>query len=329
MTRDEPCATLSASEVPHGRSRHSAFGVGVRTPPGRLERLRRRAGEVGVTVPWWRAAGLSVLALVASALTGCAGIPPGGVEASGQIRVLSTTVAGTPTLGPTSGPMLYVPLVLQGLPLEPTPTATRRPGGPTPSPLTDAVLVAYSTTSQRSSPDGFVLDVEGEVRNDGSMAVQGVRVVVEGRNRSGSCGRGTFSLLGKAEVVLLPGESWPFSGTLGLRCEAETVNLTTVAVQTEREPVRLVMEDTAVGVTEAGDWELRGMLRNPTAAVVAYPRVVLTLRKAGGEYLSSNVAYTALDRLEPGEVTPFAVSIAKSRMTGWADFEALATGEKR
>ncbi|NPV07526.1 MAG: hypothetical protein HPY83_06120 [Anaerolineae bacterium] len=167
------------------------------------------------------------------------------------------------------------------------------------------------------------------MRNDGPVAVQGVRVLVEGRNGGGSCGRGVLPLLGKAEVVLLPGESWPFSGTLALSCEAATVDLATVAVQTEREPVRLVMEDTAIGVTEAGDWELRGMLRNATTALIAYPRVVLTLRRAGGEYLSSNVAYTALDRLEPGEATPFSVSIAKSRMTGWADFQAVATGEKR
>jgi hypothetical protein len=271
-----------------------------------------------------------LLGLLALALSGCAQVGA-QVPTSGQVRVLTTAVVATPTLGPTSGPMFYVPLIVQGIPLEPTVTATRRPGDPPPPTEAEpeSVLVAHSITSQSPSTDGFTLDVEGEVRNNGPVAVQAVRVLVDGRNRGGSCGRGALVLLGKTEAVLQPGEAWPFSGTIGLTCEAETVHLETVAVQTDREPLRLAIEDAAVGVTEAGDWQLRGMVRNTTAYVVAYPRVVLTLRNAQGRYLASSVAYTALEELQPGEATPFSVSVAKARMTGWAGFETVATGERR
>ena len=70
------------------------------------------------------------------------------------------------------------------------------------------------------------------------------------------------------------------------------------------------------------------MVRNTTAYVVAYPRVVLTLRNAQGRYLAAAWPTPRWRSCSRGG-DPFSVSVAKARMTGWAGFETVATGERR
>jgi len=271
---------------------------------------------------------LMALVCLALAAVACQPGPAGPTAELGTVRVVSTALPATPTVPATPGGLTYVPVVIQGIPVEPTPVATRRPGDPTPKVKSDSVVVTEALTAQRNTADGPVLEVEGEVTNTGPYPVQGVRVVVEGRNASGSCGRGALTLLGKPEEVLVPGESWPFSGTVGLSCSVQTVNVDTMALQSGALPLRLDLEEVSVGVSAGGGWQLQGTVRNSTSGLVTYPRVVATVRRSDGSYLASGLAYAAASRLPVGGTAPFSITIPMERVTGWAGYSAIATGER-
>lgn len=277
-----------------------------------------------------RSLALVALLLLAAVAVGCRVAPAGPTAAPEEIRVLSTAVPATPTPGPTAGPLLYVPVIIQGIPLEPTPVATRRPGDPPPRLEADSGVVTNAVTQQRSTSEGLVLDVEGEVINNGPVAVQSVRVVVNARSWSGeTCGRGALTLLGKAEAVVEAGESWPFAGTVGLTCNADDVNIDTMALQAGTWTLRLALDGVSVGVGPNGEWQLAGTVRNDSGSVVAFPRVVVTLRRSQGEYLTSAVAYVSATSLEADRTAPFTVSISPEKVAGWAGYEAIGTGERR
>lgn len=268
--------------------------------------------------------------LLAICLPGCGTVPSRQVAALGEIRVLTTALPATPTPGATSGPVLYVPVIIQGVPLEPTPVATRRPGDPPPRLESDSVVVTHALTEQRSTADGLVLDVRGEVTNNGPYALQGVRVIIDARAWSGeACGRGALTLMGKPEAVIETGESWPYGGTVSLSCNADTVNVDTMALQTAAPSVRVALDGLSVGVGPNGEWQLQGTLRNGAAFPIAYPRVVVTLRRSQGEFLAAAVSYASVDRLEVGQTVPFTVSIPLDQVTGWAGYAAIGTGERR
>jgi len=244
--------------------------------------------------------------------------------------VLSTAVPATPTAGATASPLLYVPVIIQGIPLEPTPVATRRPSDPPPRLPSDSVVVTNAITQQVGTAGGAALQVEGEVINNGPVPVQGVRVIVDARSWSGeTCGRGALTLLGKAEAVVEPGESWPFVGVVALSCGADRVNVNTMALQTGVWPLRVVLEGVSIGVGPNGEWQLKGTMRNDSGALVAFPRVVVTLRGSQGEFLTAAVAYGSAETLEVGQTTPFTVSIPPERTVGWAGYSAIGTGERR
>jgi len=274
------------------------------------------------------AAVLLSLAIGVFVLGGCSGgrLP----VATGVVRILSTpSVEATPTLEDTGGVAVYVPIVVQGIPLEPTATATRDAQSQPGSVLSTSVSVVSAISRQRAGPEGTSLEVEGEVRNDGQVAVQAVRVLVEATSENKLCGRGALTLLGKAEAVLAPGDTWPFGGIVYLDSEAEEVAFEVVAVETELMPVRLSVEEATVHVSEEGDWLVSGSLRNSFGQAISYPRVVLTLRAADGSYLASGLAYAGVSTLVAGEVVPFQVTVARDRVQGWASYAVVGTGERQ
>jgi len=275
----------------------------------------------------WLAALL--LTLAALALGACtlprSGSAPGGLS----VAAVTIQVDATPTLGAPAS-RLVLPLIRQGIVVEPTPTLdaggrarpARVPNG--------AVNVISAWTYQRTSGAGLALEVEGEVRNDYGSPLQGVRVVVQALSASGSpCGRSALSLLGQSEAVLGAGETWPFSGIVYLDCEVTQVRFEVTAVETSSSPVRLAVEGTSVGVSGAGDWQLSGTLRNTTDASVAYARALVVLRAADGAYLASGVAYASSPVLAPGETALFVVTIPASRAGGWADYATIGTGGRQ
>jgi len=293
-------------------------------------------GQVGRAVPdvaghmvrW--AVALTLAAVLAAVLAGCGVSREQAATSLGEVRVMTTAVPATPTPGATASPLLYVPVIIQGIPLEPTPVATRRPGDPPPRLPADSVVVTHAISQQQSTADGLVLQVEGEVINNSPNAVQGVRIVVSARSWAGeTCGRGALTLLGKAEAVVEAGESWPFAGTVVLSCGADSVNVDTMALQTGVWPLRVVLEGVSVGVGPNGEWQLQGTMRNDSGSVVAFPRVVVTLRRSQGEYLTGAVAYASVETLEVGQTAPFTVSIPPEKITGWAGYSAIGTGERR
>ncbi|MGQ9554117.1 MAG: FxLYD domain-containing protein [Anaerolineae bacterium] len=240
---------------------------------------------------------------------------------------MNTTVPATPTL-PPAGSVVYVPVIVEGRPIEPTAVATRA-SGPVPVRVpSDALTVTSALTTQRAGASGLVLEVEGEIRNDSAIRVQGIRIIVEAKGSGESCGRGALTLLGKTEAVLAPGDVWPFTGVIHLECSAQEVAFEPTGVETNVSPLLLGVEGAAVGLSATGDWVLSGSLRNSTGLTVAYPRVVVTLRGVGGVYLASGLAYAGVAKLAPGEVTPFQVVVSAARATGWASFTAIGTGER-
>ncbi len=102
-----------------------------------------------------------------------------------------------------------------------------------------------------------------------------------------------------------------------------------MALQTAAPSVRIALDALSVGLGPNGEWQLQGTLRNDAAFAIAYPRVVVTLRRAQGEFLAAAVAYASTDRLEVGQTAPFAVSIPLDQVTGWAGYAAIGTGERR
>ena len=146
--------------------------------------------------------------LLALALSGCAQVGA-QVPTSGQVRVLTTAVVATPTLGPTSGPMFYVPLIVQGIP-EPT-AATRRLGDPPRQPRRSrSQCWWHSIASQSPSTDGFTLDVEGEVRTTAGCSAGGAGV--GGRAQTGRVVRAWSPRpAGQDRGGASAREAWPFS----------------------------------------------------------------------------------------------------------------------
>ena len=265
------------------------------------------------------------LAVLLSFLSACGSRGTGG--SSDSAGLLNITAQVTPTL-PPAGSVVYVPVIIEGRPVESTATATRAPG-PVPVRVpSGAIKVISALSTQRSAASGLVLEVEGEIRNDSAASVQGLRVVVEARGTGGVCGRGALTLLGKAEVVLSPGGVWPFTGVVYLDCAAQEVAFETMAVETSASPLTVAVEGASVGLSATGEWVLTGSLHNLTDATITYPRVVVTLHGVDGTYLASGLAYAGVAKLAPGETSPFQVSIGATRATGWASFTAVGTGER-
>jgi len=279
---------------------------------------------------------LLLVTVALAVLAGCSRVSGGRTPLTTASVVTPVPVSGvfvaaaspTPTLAWGRKDFVFIPMVVEGRPLVPTPTATR---SATPYPqrsMSEAMVIASAVSSQRAGEAGLALEVEGEVQNRGEVPVQSVRVVVRALGQEGLCGSGAVTLLGKAEAVLEPEERWPFSGTVYLNCQAEEVALTVAGLETEANPLRLTVEEAQVGVSEDGDWLLLGSLSNPLPFVVGYPRVVVVVRDARDEYLASTVAYADVVSLEVGGSVAFRAVIPKERVAGWAHFEAIGTGER-
>ncbi len=332
------------------RGRGSLMETGILTPEAVWARLGHQSGGrriVGASVRmgWTRflsrmgrgerasgRRGLGVfgfLAVVALVLAGCVAMetPPRGDDP--EVRSLATSMPPTPTIDLSTPVVVFVPMVVEGIPLEPTPKATRDPRfGPTGTP-SQLVEVAYSVTRQRTTEDGLGLEVEGEVLNPGPGSVQAVRVVVDATGPGGSCGRGALTLLGKSEAIVAAGGRWPFAGVVPLTCAPDHIGFTTVALQTDGVPLQLTAEQASVGVSASGDLLLAGTLRNGTSASVAYPRAVVTIRNADGRYLAGGLAYGEASALAPGATMEFNVTIPRDKTLGWALFDVIGTGERR
>ena len=285
---------------------------------------RRLALHTVVWVSREKPGAVLVPAVLLWLLVGCSGqkVPVG----TSVVRILSTPAPSpTPTLAQEGGAAVYLPVIIEGRHVKPTATATA--SVPT-AERSDSLVVTSALSVQRASSQGSVLEVEGEVRNDGARAVRSARITVEAWAGDRFCGRGLLTLLGKAEAVLNPGDGWPFAGTVHLKCEAEEVAFQTLAVETEEAPVRLAVEQVAVQVSPEGDWMLTGSLRNLSGVVVSYPRAVLTLRAPDGTYLASGLAYASVAVLRPGDAAPVEVTVARERTDGWASFSVTGTGER-
>lgn len=274
------------------------------------------------------------LALALTAFATACGAPQQSTTAASPIELMVRTTAAPAPVAVEAAALptrviIYAPVVVQGMPMEPTPQATLRPGAPTPALPARGGLETTLISAEKATGTGLELDVEGEVTNVGTAPIQGVRVLVDGRGHAGSCGRGALTLMGKAEAVLQPGESWPFAGQVALTCATVGVLADTMALETQMPALRLTVLNPEVGMSAEGDWQLRGVLRNDTGTPVAYPRVIITLRAVDDSYLAANQAFTAVSSLAGGAEAPFTVTIPAGRTTGWASYSVLATGERR
>ena len=288
-----------------------------------------------VTCPIRLAAPRNLLSCIASALaalllSGCAVGRP--VQATGGVHVLVATpmigVAGTATL-PAQGSLIFMPIIRQGQPVEPTATATT---GAVPRPTrtyAEGIRIVNAVCSESTSQNGVSLSLEGEIRNDSQQNVHALRVIAQAMGESGVCGRGALAPLGQAEAILGAGESWPFNGVISISCPAEQVQLELMGLVTGEAPLRLAVEGASVGVSSSGDWMLTGTLRNTTGAAVTYPRAIVTLNAPDGSYLASGLAYASVTSLAPAATTPFTVVIPAGRASGWHDFAIIATADRQ
>jgi hypothetical protein len=222
---------------------------------------------------------------------------------------------------------LYLPLVYQAGEAVPTPKATRTGGQvPLPAAILD-VDVSSTLALQQQSADGYTLLIEGEVRNDNPVPVTAVRILAEALGAQGSCGRGALAPLGQQEAVLLPGEKWPFSGTLYASCPAQFVRCSATAIQAARAAVRLQPTGCAVGVSTRGNWQLTCRLTNNSPQAIRYPRAVVTLYGPEGSYVAAGLAYASIAQLVPGGSANVVVEIERARSFGWASYVVIGTGE--
>ncbi|MHB0877837.1 MAG: FxLYD domain-containing protein [Anaerolineae bacterium] len=284
-----------------------------------IARARRLLGHRAVAIV---APTIAVGLLVAA--TACSA--PVGATKSGVLSALA--VEATPTLpAPGEDEARYLPMLIQGLWLAPTPTATAGPYNSLPKTMNQGLEVLSARTSQRASGDRYLLEVEGEVRNSGTQRAQSVRVVLVAGYQDRQCGRGVLTLLGQEDTILIPGDVWPFSGSMYMDCSPQEVAFQVVAVDTDTTPLRLAVEGVTVSATSAGDWQLSGTLRNHASVTVSYPRAVVTLHGADGSYVASGLAYAGISALAPGGTATFVVVIPAAKASGWASYAVEGTGE--
>lgn len=297
----------------------------------RLGTNNRRMQVVGAACRWRGVLGghgLLVAVLVAGAILATAATACNRSAVSLQVSSLGLgAVAVTPTLPQETEEIeRFLPLLIEGMWVPPTPTATPGPYDAPPAGMNQGLEVLSAKTSQRVVGDRYLLQVAGEVCNSGSERAQTIRVVFVASSRGTQCGRGALTLLGQEEAILRPGERWPFSGSLYIDCSADEVAFQVIAVQTDTTPLRLAVEGAAIGATASGDWMLSGVLRNQSSVPVAYPRAVVTLRRSDGAYVASAVAYAGVSSLAPSASAAFTVVISAADASGWAEYAVIGTG---
>lgn len=172
---------------------------------------------------------------------------------------------------------------------------------PTPSPAPAAVRI-LSSSSFTVSGTGHIV---GEVQNDTGQNVAFVKVVASVYDSGGTL-VGTESTYTDLDI-LTPGQRSPFEIIiLNISAAATSYQLSGQWRVTTDQPLRgLTILSHREQVDRAGYHHIIGEVRNDTGQPVEFVKIVGAFYDGSGKVVATESTYTELDRLEPGQTSPF------------------------
>jgi hypothetical protein len=229
---------------------------------------------------------------------------------SSAVMIASTNLSGrTPQAvqpTPTESPMPTEPPEATATP-EVAPTETPPPAPtetPPPAP-TDAAAVQFQGVTSYVASTGSHY-VVGEVLNTTSENLRFVEILASFYDAGGQL-VGTGSTFSELSIVEPDGIA-PFKlATLDPPPNLADYKLRVDYLTTGQDPLRLEVLNHSGSLADSGWYVVAGEVRNPYDFAVKFPEIVATYYNAAHQVVRVEVVFSALDTLQPGEVSPFEV----------------------